>query len=128
MGRRAEDVIGYRRRRNRIGAGDLTIEDRRTEMREAGITLERNGRQGRYLLPLPGGQPAHLTFVETRPDHIAIDYSFVPPSYRGRGVARKLIVRAVEDARAKGFRITPLCGYVAAEFRHHPQWSDVLEG
>ena len=96
-------------------------------MGDAEITLERNGRQGRYLLPLPGGEPARLTFVEAGPDHIAIDYSFVPPAYRGRGVALKLIVKAVEDARAKGYKITPLCGYVAAEFRHHPQWADVLE-
>lgn len=96
-------------------------------MSDAEIKLERNGRQGRYLLPLPDSEPARLTFVETRPDHIAIDYSFVPPAWRGRGVALKLITRAVEDARAKGHKITPLCGYVSAEFRRHPQWADVLE-
>ena len=94
---------------------------------ETGITLERNGRQGRYLLALPDSPPAQLTFVETGLDHIAIEYSWVPPPYRGRGVALKLVVRAVEDARAKGYKITPLCGYVAAEFRHHPQWADVLK-
>jgi len=70
----------------------------------AEITLERNGRHGRYLLALPDSQPARLTFVETRPNHVAIDYSFVPPQYRGRGVARQLIVRAVEDARATATR------------------------
>jgi predicted GNAT family acetyltransferase len=90
------------------------------------ITLERNGREGRYLLPLSDSQPAQLTFLETGPDHITIDYSFVPPRYRGRGAALKLIVKAVEDARARGYKITPLCSYVAAEFRHHPQWADVL--
>lgn len=37
-------------------------------MDDAEITLERNGRQGRYLLPLPGGEPARLTFVETGTD------------------------------------------------------------
>jgi predicted GNAT family acetyltransferase len=93
---------------------------------ESEIRVERNGRQGIYFLPLPDSDPARLTFVETGPNHIAIDYSWVPPSYRGRGVALKLIKRAVEDARAQGFRITPLCGYVAAEFRHHPEWADVL--
>jgi predicted GNAT family acetyltransferase len=93
---------------------------------ESDITIERNGGQGVYLLPLPGGQPARLTFVERGPGHIAIDYSFVPPAWRGRGVALRLIRRAVEDARAQDFSITPFCGYVAAEFRRHPEWSDVL--
>ena len=91
------------------------------------IRVERQGGQGIYFHPLPDSDPARLTFVETGPDRIAIDYSFVPPRYRGRGVALKLIKRAVEDARVKGFKITPLCGYVAAEFRHHPEWADVLE-
>ncbi len=95
--------------------------------RETGITLERNGRQGRYLLPLPDSPPAHLTFVEIGPDHIVIDYSWVPPQHRGLVEALKLVTWAVEDARAKGYKITPLCGYVAAEFRNHPQWADVLE-
>lgn len=93
---------------------------------EQQIVVERNGRHGRYLLPLPDSEPARLTFVEIASGHIAIDYSFVPPRHRGRGVALKLIKRAVEDARAQGFSITPLCGYVAAEFRHHPDWADVL--
>jgi predicted GNAT family acetyltransferase len=90
------------------------------------IRVERNGTQGVYLLPLPGADLARLTFAEIAPGHIAIDYSFVPPRHRGRGVALKLIRRAVEDARVQGFMITPLCGYVAAEFRHHPEWADVL--
>ncbi|MEQ1943402.1 GNAT family N-acetyltransferase [Mesorhizobium sp. VNQ89] len=90
------------------------------------IIIERNGGQGAYLLPLPGEQPARLTFVERGPGHIAIDYSFVPPAWRGRGVALRLIRRAVDDARAQDFRITPLCAYVAAVFRRHPEWSEVL--
>lgn len=93
---------------------------------ESEIRVERNGRLGFYFLPLPDGDAARLTFVETGPGQIAIDYSWVPPRHRGRGVALKLIKRAVADARAQGFTITPLCGYVAAEFRHHPEWADVL--
>ena len=90
------------------------------------ITLERAGGKGAWILSLPGGQPARLTFVERGEGHIAIDYSFVPSAFRGRGIALRLVRRAVEDARSQGFRITPLCGYVAAEFRRHPEWSDVL--
>lgn len=90
------------------------------------ITVERKGGRGTYLLAIAGSDPARLTFIETGSGRIAIDYSFVPPRFRGRGLALKLVKRAVEDARAQGFRITPLCGYVAAEFRRHPEWADVL--
>ncbi len=95
---------------------------------ESEIQLERQGSRGRYVMPLPEEpQPAELTFLEAAPGHIVIDYSWVPPRRRGRGVALKLIKRAVADARANGDRITPTCGYVAAEFRHHPEWADVLK-
>ena len=93
---------------------------------EPDITVERDGGRGAYLLALPGSEPARLTFVARSPEHIVIDYSFVPRSHRGRGVALQLVRRAVEDARAGGYKITPACGYVAAEFRRHPDWNDVL--
>ena len=75
---------------------------------------------------MPDGQEAYLSFERRSEKHIAIDYSFVPPPFRGRGVAAMLVLRAVQDARESGTTITPLCGYVAAEFRRHKEWQDVL--
>ncbi len=95
-------------------------------MTDGAITVEREGGRGVYRLALPGGEAARLTFVESASDHRIIDYSWVPPSLRGRGVARRLIEFVVADAREHGFAVTPVCGYVAAEFRRHPEWADVL--
>ena len=89
--------------------------------------IEQGGR-GRYVLAVPGGEDAYLTYVRGSPDHIEIDYSFVPPSVRGKGVGARLVAHAVADARQSGTRITPVCGYVAAEFRRHGEWADVLAG
>jgi predicted GNAT family acetyltransferase len=86
---------------------------------------EQQGR-GRYVLPMQDGSEAYLTYVRSSPDHILIDYSFVPPRFRGRGVAAMLVLRAVQDARETGTKITPICGYVGAEFRRHKNWQDVL--
>lgn len=86
---------------------------------------EKDGR-GRYAVATADGQDAYLTYVRSSPDHIAIDYSFVPPQARGRGVAAMLVLRAVQDARESGTSVTPVCGYVAAEFRRHKDWQDVL--
>ncbi len=91
------------------------------------IRLERRGQRGRYVLEMPNGEPAELTFVENGPGHIIVDHTWVPPDYRGRGVAERLVVKVVEDARAAGLKITPLCRFVATEFRRHRGWSDVLK-
>ena len=42
------------------------------------------------------------------------------------GLRYQLVTRAVEDARRDGVKITPLCPFAAAQFRRHPEWSDVL--
>jgi predicted GNAT family acetyltransferase len=91
------------------------------------IHLEDRDGKGRYLLEMPNGEQAELTFVKSGPDHIIVDYTWVPPAYRGRGVAERLVVRAVADARAAGTKITPLCRFVAVEFRRHKDWADVLK-
>ena len=92
------------------------------------IRLERRGHRGRYVLDMPSGEPAELTFVDSGPGHIIVDHTWVPQDYRGRGIAEKLVVRVVEDARAQGLKITPLCRYVATKFRRHKDWADVLKG
>lgn len=91
------------------------------------IKLERRGHRSRYVLDMPSGEPAELTFVDSGPGHIIVDHTWVPQDYRGRGIAEKLVVKVVEDARAQGLKITPLCRYVAAEFRRHKDWADVLK-
>jgi uncharacterized protein len=93
---------------------------------QSDIKVEESNGRGRYSLALQESDEAYLTFARESPDHIIIDYSFVPPAFRGRGVAAILILRAVQDARETGTTITPTCGYVAAEFRRHKEWQDVL--
>ena len=44
----------------------------------------------------------------------------------GRGVAGKLVEALIADARAQGFTVVPECSYVAAAFKRHPEWSDLL--
>ena len=56
---------------------------------------------------------------------IAINHTGVPPKYEGRGIAARLVNKAIEDARAEGFKITPICSYVVAQFRRHPEWADL---
>jgi uncharacterized protein len=45
---------------------------------------------------------------------------------RGTGAAMALVEHMIGDARANGFKITPLCPYVLAQYRKHPERSDVM--
>lgn len=91
------------------------------------IQFEESDGRGRYFVAMPNGEAAELTFVRRGANHLAVDHTFVPRAYRGGGVAARLMLRAVEDARAAGTKITPYCAFAVSEFRRHKDWADVLD-
>jgi uncharacterized protein len=91
------------------------------------IQLEDQESKGRYVLRGPGGAEAEMTFTKVGQHQIIIDHTGVPDEFRGQGIGLKLVARAVEDARKAGITVIPLCPFAAAQFRRHPEWSDVLK-
>jgi len=90
------------------------------------ITHEDNGKNGRYVARLGDGPEAEMTWQRRDETTIIIDHTLVPDAYRGQGVAQKLVERGIADARASGTKIVPVCSYVVAQFKRHPEWADLL--
>jgi uncharacterized protein len=59
-------------------------------------------------------------------DRLYIDYVFAPPDLRGTGASGRLMAAVSADARAKGLRITPICGYAAAWLRRSHEFRDLV--
>ncbi len=85
---------------------------------------EANGR-GRYVIHLPGGAEAEMTYARRDANTIVADHTGVPPQFEGKGIALKLVEAAIADARRDGGKIVPTCSYVVAQFRRHPDWADL---
>jgi len=97
-------------------------------MADVTITREDNPTKGRYVAKVAGiDGEGELTYSRVNAHLIIADHTFVPDAFRGMGVARALAQRLVDDARAQGVKIIPLCPYVNAERRKHPDWSDVFQ-
>lgn len=94
---------------------------------ELPIKYEDMGNKGRYVLRGPDGTEAEVTFTRIGDSRIILDHTGVPNVFRGQGIGVRLVARAVEDARASGKTILPLCPFAAAQFKRHPEWADVLE-
>lgn len=94
--------------------GDYTIH------REEGPT------RGRYVIHLAPGAEAEMTYRMSGDGPMIIDHTGVPPAYEGRGIAARLVNAAIADARSQGFKITPVCSYVVAQFRRHREWADLM--
>lgn len=89
------------------------------------ITREDFGSKGRYVLRRDGHE-AEVTFSVLSPEMIIADHTEVPEAMRGTGAGQAIVAFMVEDARAKGFRIMPLCPFVNATRKRHPEWADVF--
>ena len=94
---------------------------------EMSVEYEDMGNKGRYVMRGSDGAEAEVTFTRIGDSRIIIDHTGVPDIFRGQGVGVRLVAKAVEDARAAGKTILPLCPFAAAQFKRHPEWADVLE-
>lgn len=93
------------------------------------ITLDDQGSKGRYVARIAGKEDeAELTFSRASENLIIVDHTGVPDSLRGTGLGKALAERAVEDARAGGYKIMPLCPFFKAMAVRHPEWQDVVQG
>lgn len=72
------------------------------------------------------GHEADLTYSILSPQTVIADHTGVPDALRGSGAGLALVERLVADARAEGFRIVPLCPFVNAQRRKHPDWADAF--
>ena len=94
-------------------------------MADFDIEREVTGSKGRYVFRRDGAE-AELTYSITSPTLVIADHTSVPDSFRGTGAGAALVARIVADARAEGFRIMPLCPFVNAQRRRHPEWADAF--
>jgi predicted GNAT family acetyltransferase len=59
-------------------------------------------------------------------ERLYIDHVESPLALRGSGAAGRLMAALAADARGKGLRITPICGYAAAWLRRSHEFRDLL--
>lgn len=92
------------------------------------LTITRHGddQKGEYRAHVPGAKAiGRLTWVLKNGARVA-DHTLVPTEIGGRGVAGKLVEALIADAREQHFLIVPTCSYIAAQFKRHPEWADLL--
>ncbi|GAB1469647.1 GNAT family N-acetyltransferase [Chloroflexota bacterium] len=72
------------------------------------------------------GQLAKLDYIE-RSDSIVMTHVGVPYEFRGLGLAGKITQAGLEYAKAKSLRVIPMCTYVVAYLRRHPEYQELTK-
>lgn len=92
-------------------------------MERTEIVLE--GRKGEIQL-FSDDQKAGKMDISVIGKKLTVYHTEVNPEYEGKGFAKILLERLVSYARENDLKILPLCPYVHAQFKRHPEeYNDV---
>lgn len=72
---------------------------------------------GRLSIFKDGKEITYLIYDEYD-DHLDVTGTFTNPEERGQGLAKKLVLEAVDMARADGKKVKGTCPYVPTVIRH----------
>ena len=88
------------------------------------ITIEHDAQRGRFHATVAG----HLCVCDyrLRDGVMHVTHTEVAPELEGRGIAGQLVRAALAHARVHGLKVRPLCSYVQAYMRRHPETQTLL--
>jgi predicted GNAT family acetyltransferase len=60
------------------------------------------------------------------PDAVVLVHTEVSPSLEGKGLGAQLVADALDDIRARGLHVVPICPFVRSYIRRHPEYRDLV--
>ena len=60
------------------------------------------------------------------PGVITLSHTEVPEELEGQGLGSQIVRGALDIVRARGLKVVPACGFVAAFIRKNPDYRDLL--
>ena len=93
-------------------------------MDTAALSVRDNRSELRYEL-VRDGEVLGFLLYRIEPDAVVLVHTDVEPAYEGKGLGSVLVKGALDDLREQGVRAIPLCPFVRAYIRRHPEYAPV---
>lgn len=87
-------------------------------------TLHQNEPLSRFELDVDG-ETAFLSY-RMHGGEMLMTHTETPPALRGRGIGERVVTGALDQARAQGLKVRPLCSFVRHVIAQHPEYSDLM--
>jgi predicted GNAT family acetyltransferase len=88
------------------------------------VLIRDNPAASRYEVDVDG-RLAIVQYMLTG-QNITFTHTEVPVELEGRGIASQMARFALDDARARGLRVIPVCPFISAYIRRHPEYQDLV--
>ncbi|MGB8704222.1 MAG: GNAT family N-acetyltransferase [Gillisia sp.] len=91
------------------------------------INIEREdaGKKGRFIIYYNNEEAGEMTYTWAGENKFIIDHTGVKEPFEGKGLGKKLVMKAVEFARENNLKIIPLCPFAKKIFDRQNDLRDV---
>lgn len=90
------------------------------------IIQENDEKRGTFKAIENGTEAGSMTYTWAGPTKFIIDHTDVNPEFKGKGVGKQMLMKAVAYARANNLKIMPLCPFAKSVFDKDAEIGDVL--
>jgi predicted GNAT family acetyltransferase len=87
----------------------------------ATISLELNEKNHGAFILLEDGEKMGEMVISIKDDQLTVYHTEVDPKAEGKGYAKILLAEMVKHAREQNLKVIPLCAFVLAQFKRHPE-------
>ena len=90
---------------------------------ENGFLLNENKK--RFELHVDG----HIAFIEyilNNENIMFLTHTEVPKALEGKGIGKNIVEKALNYIKDHNYTLAPLCPFVAAYLKRHPEWQSLL--
>ena len=101
----------------------ITIRHQETEKSGVFETWMRATEEGACTEPVQVGE---MTYQRPTSQRMIIDHTRVFDGFEGRGIARQMVLAAVDFARSNNRQIIPVCSYARALLTRTDEYKDIL--
>ncbi|WP_026917417.1 GNAT family N-acetyltransferase [Gordonia shandongensis] len=99
-------------------------------MADATLEVTHLTEQERYRADLSEAEdgPVEAGYIDYTQDgdRIALTHTVIYERFGGRGLAAQLVKSVLDDVRAAGRTVVPVCTYVQKYIEKHPEYSDIV--
>ena len=84
-----------------------------------------NKEKNRFELEVEG-RLAVIEYMLNTQNIMFLNHTEVPRELEGKGVGSRLVKQSLEYIRDHDYKLAPICPFVSAYLRRHPEWQDLL--
>lgn len=72
------------------------------------------------------GHTAIIESILAKGDIMFLTHTEVPVALEGKGVGKRIVESALNYIKDHNYKLAPLCPFVAAYLKRHPEWEPIL--